>query len=110
MNKYSLYLLFNTNNNRTYIGVTNNLKRRIRQHNGLLKGGAKYTRNFKGLGEWKYYMYISGYTKQQCMSFEKNVKNTKCYLSKSTPIDRRIYNINSWYSKYPCGKIEFITI
>ena len=36
--------------------------------------------------------------------------NTKCYLSKSTPIDRRIYNINSWYPKYPYGKIEFITI
>jgi predicted GIY-YIG superfamily endonuclease len=28
---------------RTYVGITNNLPRRIRQHNCELKGGAKYT-------------------------------------------------------------------
>lgn len=27
-----------------YCGITNNLKRRLKQHNGFLKGGAKYTR------------------------------------------------------------------
>jgi putative endonuclease len=27
-----------------YTGVTKHLKRRIQQHNGLLKGGARYTR------------------------------------------------------------------
>ena len=30
--------------NRTYVGVTNNLQRRLRQHNGEIKGGAKATR------------------------------------------------------------------
>lgn len=28
-----------------YIGKTNNIVRRIRQHNGEIKGGAKYTRS-----------------------------------------------------------------
>lgn len=27
-----------------YCGITNNLQKRLRQHNGELKGGAKYTR------------------------------------------------------------------
>ena len=37
------YLLINTNNNSTYVGVTKNLERRLRQHNGEISGGAKAT-------------------------------------------------------------------
>ena len=40
---YYVYLLINNVHNRTYLGITNNLKRRIRQHNCEIKGGAKYT-------------------------------------------------------------------
>lgn len=28
-----------------YCGITNNLEKRLKQHNGKLKGGAKYTRS-----------------------------------------------------------------
>ena len=31
-------------NNSLYCGITNDLPRRLRQHNGDIKGGAKYTR------------------------------------------------------------------
>lgn len=44
--------------NHTYNGYTNNLKRRIRQHNGVIKGGAKSTRN---KGPWSYYCIITGF-------------------------------------------------
>ena len=37
---YILYLLINTHNNYTYLGITNNSERRIRQHNGEIKNGA----------------------------------------------------------------------
>ena len=49
---YIVYLLVNTNNK-----CTNNSKRRIRQHNGELVGGAKYTSSKKQDGEWMYYGY-----------------------------------------------------
>jgi putative endonuclease len=36
---------------RTYTGVTNDLDRRLEQHNGLLPGGAKATRAYR---PWRY--------------------------------------------------------
>ena len=50
---YVVYLLVNTDNNRTYVGITNNSTRRLRQHNSEIKGGARYTTSQKGNGEWK---------------------------------------------------------
>lgn len=38
-----VYLLKN-DNNRTYVGCTTDVARRLRQHNGELSGGAKYTK------------------------------------------------------------------
>ena len=36
--KYYVYLLKSTVSNRTYVGYTVNIKRRLRQHNGEIKG------------------------------------------------------------------------
>ena len=55
---YIIYILYNTTSNKTYVGITNNPVRRLRQHNGELVGGAKYTTGNKGDGEWKYYGHI----------------------------------------------------
>ncbi|MDA0666275.1 MAG: GIY-YIG nuclease family protein [Planctomycetota bacterium] len=41
---WSLYLLRSTKEERTYVGVTVDMERRLRQHNGELPGGAKATR------------------------------------------------------------------
>ena len=38
-----MYVLICADNS-LYCGITTNLKRRLKQHNGELKGGAKYTR------------------------------------------------------------------
>lgn len=45
--------------NRTYVGVTNNYKRRLRQHNGELVGGAKATRS--SLTKWRPYYVVRGF-------------------------------------------------
>ena len=48
--------------NYTYNGCTNNFKRRIRQHNGEIKGGAKCTAR---RGPWEAYCIIEGFQDQR---------------------------------------------
>ena len=95
---YIIYLLINTTNNYTYVGITNNQERRLRQHNGELVGGAKYTKAKKGEGSWKFYGWIKAneesiLEKIRSLKLEYRVK----YLSrknKGTPIEKRLKAIN----------------
>lgn len=65
---YCVYLLQSTTSKkRTYCGVTNNRARRIRQHNGLIVGGAKQTR---GGRPWRMFAVLNGFTKQTALKFE----------------------------------------
>lgn len=41
---YFVYILRSTVAPRTYVGMTSDVTRRLRQHNGELVGGARYTR------------------------------------------------------------------
>lgn len=41
---WCVYLLKSSSHNRTYVGSTIDLERRLNQHNQVLKGGAKFTR------------------------------------------------------------------
>ena len=72
------YLLKNTyepHKNRTYCGCTNDPKRRLRQHNNIIKGGAKYTSIF-GHNTWKYMAIITGFpTKINALQCEWNLKH-----------------------------------
>ena len=43
---YCCYLLISENEkflNHSYIGITNDLEKQLKKHNGLLSGGAKHT-------------------------------------------------------------------
>lgn len=54
---------------RTYIGATVDLERRLRQHNGELKGGARRTKVRPG--EWYRVCYVRGFkTWQEALQFE----------------------------------------
>lgn len=62
------------NKGRTYAGVSPDPERRLRQHNGEICGGAKYTTAF-GNG-WKHFCFVRGFqTKQQALQFEWAVKH-----------------------------------
>jgi predicted GIY-YIG superfamily endonuclease len=63
------YLLTNRTNTKTYVGITqeHTLDRRLRQHNGELTGGAKYTRG----DSWTRVGHVTGFTeKQAVLQFE----------------------------------------
>ena len=64
----------NSDNKKTYLGVTVNMKRRLRQHNGELVGGAKYTTSNKGIGEWILKATVPNLTKLEALSFERTIK------------------------------------
>ena len=89
MNEYSVYILCNNCNNCTYVGMTNNLSRRIRQHNGIISGGAKYTSRLGNNYIWYYHTIIENFNKHNALSIEKKIKiYSKKY--KGSPIERRM--------------------
>ena len=114
MNKdanYIVYLLTNTKHpTRSYLGVTNNSEKRIKQHNGLIVGGAKYTKAKKGKGIWKYHIKITNLTKNEAYSIEMKIKKSKWgkkYICKGkTNIDRKTnFLINYVKQKYSKANI-----
>ena len=92
------YILRSTNPlypNQTYNGSTNNIKRRLRQHNGEITGGAKAT---KGKGPWEIYAVLTGFlSHSEALSCEWRIKhptNQKRRPSKYNGICGRIESLN----------------
>ena len=87
-----VYLLVSTNGN-TYIGATVNLKRRLRQHNKEIKGGAHATGIKVSQGEtWIRAAHVSGFPDwQAALHFEWRWKQlTRKLAIDINPLERRI--------------------
>jgi len=64
---YVVYCLQCIDSQKTYVGCTNDLKRRLRQHNCEIVGGAKATRGRK----WRYHFIVKGFrNKIEALQFE----------------------------------------
>jgi predicted GIY-YIG superfamily endonuclease len=75
MNEYYCYLIIPTaNQNYSYIGITNDLNKRIKQHNKIIKGGAKCTRRYD---DWKYNNYVKCCSKSNALKLEYKLKKIK---------------------------------
>ena len=92
---YIVYLLTNSKNNCTYVGITNNPEQRLRKHNGEIKGGAKYTKMKKGDGEWNYYGFILNCEKCESLSIEKKIHIRTKKTFGINPLEKRLNCINN---------------
>lgn len=77
------YILYNALNRKTYNGYTVNLVRRIKQHNSILKGGARATTVDslkKGSDFWKYLVIVEadGMDKRTALSLEWHIRYPTC--------------------------------
>ena len=102
MDEWVCYII--ENKGYTYVGVSNNAKKRLRAHNGEIKGGAKYTTS-KGPG-WKHVCIISGFpTKIESMQFEWALKhvpprNAGGIINRIKKL-KTLLNKTKWTSKAP---------
>lgn len=77
--RWAIYLI--SNGNRTYVGSTTDVNRRLRQHNGELTGGARSTRGYK----WELICYVSGFENRSvACRWEKLVKSRAVGLGNRT--------------------------
>ncbi len=105
---YIVYLLINTSNHYTYLGITNHPQQRLRQHNQELKGGAKYTRMHQNHGIWKYVLQIKHLTKHEALSLERTAKNLRKKSIGKTPLARRLHVLLPLLHQYPhCELVMF---
>lgn len=75
-----VYCLEFQGGSKTYVGATNNFPRRIRQHNGELAGGAKYTtsaaKSSRSETPWKPLFVVHGFpSSQAALQFEWALKH-----------------------------------
>jgi structure-specific endonuclease subunit SLX1 len=72
---YILRSLDENHSNKTYVGKTNNPSKRIRQHNGLIVGGAKATRAYR---PHTFFCLITGFQDaNEALRFEYMLKHFK---------------------------------
>lgn len=87
-----VYLL-ECSDGQTYVGATVDLSRRLRQHNGEIKGGAKRTTSRIAKGHvWKRVCYVSQFPDwTAALQFEWRWKQlSRKYSSNIKPVEKRI--------------------
>ena len=86
---FLVYLL--KNDNKTYIGYTNDFLKRWMQHNKYLSGGAKYTTRNEGL--WQPICIVDGFVcKKEAMRCEWRLKRAKGYINRIKYINEYLSN------------------
>jgi predicted GIY-YIG superfamily endonuclease len=90
-----VYLLQSTSK-KTYVGATTNVVKRVRQHNKVIKGGAKYTGKWVDKGDtWECVCYVSGFpTWVDALQFEWKWKKISRSVPSKNALQRRLEALN----------------
>jgi len=111
---WSCYILYSINEkylNNTYIGKTNDLTRRLRQHNGEIAGGARAT---KAKQPHNFLCIISGFeTENLALKYEWNFKHPerkKKRNKKYCGIIGRLRSVEYVFNNYPLPNSACIDI
>lgn len=89
---YQCYLLVSETGDGTYIGVTSDMRRRLRQHNGEIKGGAKATRRAR---PWRVVCTVQGFPDyRSVLQFEYGWKSTRGTAASSV-VKRRLGGLSA---------------
>lgn len=94
---YLVYII--KSDNRSYIGMTNDFLKRWKQHNKIIKGGAKYTSKYEN---WNPICIIDGFkNKSEAMQCEWKLKRVKGYYNRITNLSKILDNDKKWTKNSP---------
>ena len=105
-NKYIVYLLVNYSNQRTYLGVTENLEKKIREHNNYKINKIPYTKKYKEKGIWICCLKIANLFRYEALSIERLVKNKRMGNKDTYFLKKRLNSILPTIRNYKNAKIE----
>jgi structure-specific endonuclease subunit SLX1 len=89
---------------RTYVGATVDPNRRLRQHNGALKGGARATSRVPG--GWYRVCYLKGFeSKREALRFEWWWKRRSVKLQ-GNPLEKRQAAMEAMMGEWPGLEVE----
>ena len=103
---YVVYIL--KSHNCSYIGMTNDFFRRWQQHNGILQGGATYTKKYN---DWLPICIIDGFkTKQEAMQCEWRLKRGRGHLGRIRYLSHYLNFEKQWTKNSPDIKSQELSI
>lgn len=93
---YCLQSMAPGHSNRTYIGMTNNMRRRLAEHNGKRKGGARYTHSHR---PWRVVFVVGGFpNRSEALRFEWAMKKRR-HHSKGGGLKGRFRTLAKLFNK-----------
>ena len=110
---YLCYILQSSDKKRTYVGITNHMDRRIRQHNGEITGGAKSTKHAR---PWSVVVMIAGFkTINHALMFEWAMHHMK-HIGNGSGISKRFAQLHyllcksKWTQRAPLAHTVRLTM
>jgi structure-specific endonuclease subunit SLX1 len=114
---WCVYVIEHEPTGATYVGVSPDPVRRLRQHNGEIVGGAKYTtsKSANGVGGWRHVCLVRGFREpREALQFEWAVKHVA--PRKTRGIDARMQKLATvlgkerWTSNAPLASEVPLTL